>query len=87
MAEIRNTTAAVRANKQQGSIMTFLKRFVYLINICYFHKVKCNWVFWVFNYIYLSRPRTTYAITRCVIALVVSVYFNYKDLGGQKATH
>ena len=28
MAEIRNTTAAVRANKQQGSFMTFLKRFV-----------------------------------------------------------
>ena len=28
MAEIRNTTAAVRANKRQGSIMTFLKRFV-----------------------------------------------------------
>ena len=27
MAEIRNTTAAVRANKRQGSIMTFLKRF------------------------------------------------------------
>ena len=28
MAEIRNTTAAVRANKRQGSIMTFWKRFV-----------------------------------------------------------
>ena len=46
MAEIRNTTAAVRANKRQGIYHDVFEE-VYLID--YSYKLKCNWVFWVYD--------------------------------------